>query len=394
MGNNCAYKTLGEVCNIRSGSTPLRSNPLFWENGTFPWFTIEDIQPDSKYIKNTNQYITELAKKSMFVYPEKTILLCCTASVGACAITDIELTSNQQFNGLVIKDKTKLIPEYLYYFCKTLRNHLLHVAGNAVINFVSKEKVSKIQIPIPSLEEQKKAISELDQINALIEIKEKQLQELEELEQTIFHEMFGDPIDNEKGWVVAAMPSLCEIIDGDRGKNYPKQEEFSNEGYCLFLNAKNVTSKGFVFKDNLFISEERDNLLRKGKLKRGDIVLTTRGTLGNIALYDESIPYCNVRINSGMVILRFKRMSANKVFFIYQFKLHLNYIKEKIASGTAQPQLPISSMNNIIMIVPPMDKQESFAKRVNIIREQMNAVSSTKKDLEELLASRMQYWFD
>ena len=97
---------------------------------------------------------------------------------------------------------------------------------------------------------------------------------------------------------------MAEIIDGDRGKNYPQQHEFLDEGYCLFLNTGNVTKAGFSFDSNRFISKEKCDLLRKGKLQRHDIVYTTRGTVGNAAYYSDSIPYEHVRINSGMVIIR------------------------------------------------------------------------------------------
>lgn len=97
---------------------------------------------------------------------------------------------------------------------------------------------------------------------------------------------------------------LAEIIDGDRGKNYPKQDEFYPQGYCLFLNTGNVTKEGLIFEENQFITKEKDEALRKGKLKRGDIVYTTRGTVGNAGYYNSNVPYENVRINSGMVILR------------------------------------------------------------------------------------------
>ena len=76
-----------------------------------------------------------------------------------------------------------------------------------------------------------------------------------------------------------------EIIDGDRGVNYPAKSDFNNEGYCLFLSTGNVTSNGFNFNSMDFISKQKDETLRKGKLKRGDIVLTTRGTVGNVAYY-------------------------------------------------------------------------------------------------------------
>lgn len=95
-----------------------------------------------------------------------------------------------------------------------------------------------------------------------------------------------------------------EIIDGDRGKNYPNQGDFTSINHCLFLNAGNVTVSGFNFSDCSFISAQKDAVLRKGKLQRHDIVLTTRGTVGNVAYFDDSIEYEHIRINSGMVILR------------------------------------------------------------------------------------------
>ena len=78
-----------------------------------------------------------------------------------------------------------------------------------------------------------------------------------------------------------------EILDGDRGKNYPSQDEFKSEGYCLFLSTKNVRFDGFEFSECQFISRERDELLRKGKLEKYDLVLTTRGTVGNFGFYDD-----------------------------------------------------------------------------------------------------------
>ncbi|WP_112052463.1 restriction endonuclease subunit S domain-containing protein [Helicobacter monodelphidis] len=92
------------------------------------------------------------------------------------------------------------------------------------------------------------------------------------------------------------------IVDGDRGKNYPTQNDFLSDGYCLFLSTKNVRSSGFDFAECQFISKDKDSILRKGKLEMNDIVLTTRGTIGNVALYNEKVKYQNMRINSGMVI--------------------------------------------------------------------------------------------
>ena len=189
------------------------------------------------------------------------------------------------------------------------------------------------------------------------------------------------------------MTEVCDIIDGDRGKNYPTQEEFSDEGYCLFLNAKNVTSNGFSFENCMFVTKEKDEILRKGHLNRGDVVLTTRGTIGNLAFYDESVPYENVRINSGMVILRMNHEIVSEHFFIEQFKMQLSLIKEKITSGSAQPQLPISTMNKIVVLIPSVEQQQLFAEFVKQVDKSKVVVQKALDEAQLLFDSLMQKYF-
>ena len=120
-----------------------------------------------------------------------------------------------------------------------------------------------------------------------------------------------------------------EIIDGDRGKNYPHQNELLAKGDCLFLSAQNVTSNGFNFSENKFITKEKDEILRNGKLRYDDIVITTRGTVGNVAHFDNKIPYKSLRINSGMLIIRCGNNIETK--YIY-FLLASQWFKKQILS--------------------------------------------------------------
>ena len=131
-----------------------------------------------------------------------------------------------------------------------------------------------------------------------------------------------------------------QIIDGDRGKAYPKHGDFADEGYCLFLSATNVTPAGFEFSSCQFISEQKDEELRKGRMIRNDVVLTTRGTLGNVALYNDKVPYDHVRINSGMVIMRTNPVELLPEF-LYAFLRSPNFERqvEQFRSAVAQPQL-------------------------------------------------------
>jgi len=149
-------------------------------------------------------------------------------------------------------------------------------------------------------------------------------------------------------------------IDGDRGKNYPKKEDLLNSGYCLFLNTKNVTKNGFNFSECSFITKEKDLSLKSGKLKRNDIVLTTRGTVGNVAFYDNKIKFENIRINSGMVILRPITSNIEPLFVYYLIKYSSPFLLEFI-SGSAQPQLPIRDLKDLEVLLPPLHEQKVIA---------------------------------
>ena len=165
-----------------------------------------------------------------------------------------------------------------------------------------------------------------------------------------------------------------EIIDGDRGVNYPKQNEFKDDGYCLFLNAKNVTSNGFVFDECYFISKEKDQILRKGKLQRNDIILTTRGTVGNIGFFNNKIPYDNIRINSGMVIIR---PNPDEILAEYTYQLFKNIKCEfnVFATGSAQPQLPIRDIKEISFSLPPLPEQRAIASVLGSLDDKIDLLN-------------------
>jgi type I restriction enzyme S subunit len=206
-----------------------------------------------------------------------------------------------------------------------------------------------------------------------------------------FKETEIGPIPEE--WNIVTLGESVEIVDGDRGANYPNGSDFSNDGYCLFLNAKNVCGNGFDFSDQQFITEEKDKILRKGKLKRGDLVLTTRGTVGNIAFYNDSIPFDNLRINSGMVILRNREEFDSK--FLFQL-LKSKQIKQQIielTTGSAQPQLPIKDLKNLKLIKPPITEQKKIAEILFSIDEKLDLNIKMDLNLEKLINLIFKKWF-
>jgi len=300
-----------------------------------------------------------------YMLEENDLLMSLTGNVGRVAILQKEMLPaalNQRVACLRLKTD-KISKGYLFHILNSnfFEQKCIQSSNGVAQKNMSTEWLKEFSIPVYPEEQQNEIATILDYLRDIIDKRKQKLYKLDELIKARFVELFGDPIINSENLPTMPMTEVCEIIDGDRGKNYPTAEEFSDDGYCLFLNAKNVTASGFNFDNCMFVSKEKDEALRKGKLSRGDVVLTTRGTLGNLAFYTNEVPFENVRINSGMVILRMKQDVVDEVYFIEQFKLQLDDIKEKIASGSAQPQLPISTMNKIQVLVPNIDRQREFA---------------------------------
>jgi type I restriction enzyme S subunit len=190
---------------------------------------------------------------------------------------------------------------------------------------------------------------------------------------------------------VFSVGDLCQTIDGDRGSNYPKKHDYRSEGYCLFLSTKNVRPDGFDFTECVFIDKEKHEQLRSGTLERGDVIVTTRGTIGNVAVYDNSVRFTVVRINSGMLILRPDKSVIYKEFLSFFIRSPL--FTEQTASlrtGTAQPQLPAKTLRMFTVIVPSLEDQYRIVAKVsNLIalcdelEDRITTISTTRFQLLE-----------
>lgn len=185
-----------------------------------------------------------------------------------------------------------------------------------------------------------------------------------------------------------------EIIDGDRSKNYPKKSEFAESGHCVFLSATNVTKAGFNFTACEFVDQARDAALNKGKLQRADVVLTTRGTIGNTAYYNDAVPFNHLRINSGMVILRCDQSKLLPAY-LYHFVRSPNFFSQVhgLQSGVAQPQLPIRDMRRIKIPIPDLPTQRRIAGILSAYDDLIENNLRRIRILEEMAQSLYREWF-
>ena len=195
-------------------------------------------------------------------------------------------------------------------------------------------------------------------------------------------------------WKIDNLSDLSSIIDGDRGKNYPKEKDFFDDEFCLFLNAGNVTKLGFDFKNKLFITKEKDQSLRNGKLERNDIVLTTRGTVGNVVLYNSDIPFDNIRINSGMVIVRNKNKIIPEYLYSYMKSPMFESQVNKTNFGSAQPQLTIKGLAKFKVSYPEEKEQIKVSNFLSLLDKKIELQSKKIEDLKLFKMSTLDKYFN
>ena len=189
-----------------------------------------------------------------------------------------------------------------------------------------------------------------------------------------------------KGWSLGDFHSFkVSTIDGDRGKNYPKKEDYLASGYALFLGADNIADGSLNSGKSIYISKEKHDAMRKGIVRDNDILLVMRGNgTGRSCIYTNKIKSSAARINSGLVIIRHDAEFTN-VEYLHQL-LQSPVIQKQFESfmfGSAQPQLTIQLLKKLKFLAAPLPEQRKIAQ---ILSTWDKAITTT----ERLLSNRQQ----
>lgn len=229
---------------------------------------------------------------------------------------------------------------------------------------VNAEEYSNFKIMVPSYEEQVEIGNFFSQLDDTIVLQQRKLEKLKSLKAAYLAEMFPEegekkPKRRFKGfindWEQRRLYDSIKVMDGDRGSNYPHESDFLENGDILFLDTGNVTKNGFKFDSVKYITKEKDEQLRAGKLDMNDFVLTSRGTLGNVGYYDEIVYklHPKIRINSAMLILRNRdeHLSYSYLHTLLKGKLISDFMRNNQV-GSAQPHITKSDFMKLELNVP------------------------------------------
>ena len=279
-----------------------------------------------------------------------------------------------------------LIPKYLFYFCLDY-NFERH---NRAVTIPSLTKIDllKVKMLVPPKPTQLSIVSELDKLNELIQIKKEQLKDYDALAQSIFYEMFGDPVENEKGWEVK---KFGEIGTLERGAGISKKDFVEDGLPCVHYGQLHTTFGAYTRKNITFIPKD---LFPKYKIAHpGDLILaiTSEDVEGSCKSTAWLGDY-DVVVGSDAAIFHHNQ---DGIYLSYYTRTKAFYNeKAKYAKGFKVTHISTKEIASISICVPPLSIQNTFANKIEQIERQKTIIQESIADLETLLASRMQYWFD
>jgi type I restriction enzyme S subunit len=385
-----ALHRFDEVFDLQMGKTPDRKTPQYF-GGDNVWVSIRDM--DKKEIIDSNEHITDEAVMATNIRKVKkgTVIMSFKLTVGKCAIAAKDLYTNEAIMAFNLKEGYDISADFLYYY---LQGYKWEGANKAVMGMtLNKATISQHKIGFPPLSEQLSIVAELDKINELLSLKKAQLSDLDRLTHSIFFDMFGDPVENEKGWEVKKLGDICNKIGSGatpRGGN----ESYKNEGISL-IRSLNVYNNEFKCKDLAFIDEKQADALSNVVVSSQDVLLNITGaSVARCCIVPNDV--LPARVNQHVCIIRPKSVTVpiylNYLLTNCSYQNHLlSLAKSKAATREA---LPKSIVENLRITLPPLSLQQSFANRISAIEQQKKRIIESIKALETLLASRMQYWFD
>ena len=377
MKEGWEYKKLGEVGKVLTGSTPSTKDPENYDSHDFCFVKPSDIPNiGTSVLVNTEFYISKKAFTSSRQLPKGSVLTTCIGIIGKVGILGIEATCNQQINAIIPYPNT-ILSSFLAYSILSKRNFLEEKANAPVVPIINKKEFSNTIIGVPPLSEQQRIVEELDLLSSIIEKKKAQLKELDNLAQSIFYDMFGDPVTNEKGWEVKKLKTVSTLLNG---RAY-KQHELLSEGKYKVLRVGNFFTNSNYYYSDLELEDDK-------YCDYGDLLFAWSASFGAFIW------------KGGKVIYHYhiwKVLYDDTVLNILFFKYLLNIMTQsfmKDVHGIGMVHLTKVGMEQYMLPIPPLELQQQFAEKIVAIEHQKELIKQSIKEVETLFNSRMDYYFD
>lgn len=366
MKEGWTYKKLGEVCDIICGQD---------------YKKVES--PDGKYPIYGTGGIMGFANQ--FRCPAYSVIIGRKGSINNPLYVEEDFWNVDTAFGIV-PSKANLISKYFFYFCKSYD----FTKHNVAVTIPSLRRIDllKIPIPVPPLGEQERIVAELDLLSGIIEKKKEQLKAYDQLAQSIFYTMFGDPIDNPKGWETKKLGDECNEI------KYGTSRPASENGKFKYLRMGNITYDGALDLSDLRTIDIPDDEVEKYIVRFGDILFNRTNSLdliGKTCMFDLDEPM----IIAGYIIrVRLtERLNPRYVSALLNLPTMKLLLKKMAKGAVNQANINSKELASIRIPVPPLSLQEEFAEKVEAIERQKALVQQSIDETQTMFDCTMDKYF-
>jgi len=376
---------LDECTRIVSGATPSTTVDEYW-NGDICWATPKDLSElSSPYLDDTPRKITKSGLDSCAteILPAGSVLFSSRAPIGHVAINRVPTATNQGFKSF-IPDPKRLFPAFLYYWLRANRTYLESLGNGATFKEVSKATVSRIEIPIPPLPEQRRIAAILDQAEALRAKRRQALTKLGTLTQSFFIDLFGDPFTNPKGWILRPLgEQLLFLTSGGRG-----WAEFYSATGSRFIRSFDVQMNYIGTEDVVFVAPPDNAEAERTKVQAGDVLLTITGSrIGRVAPVSQEL--AGAYISQHVAILRPNPKTIEPLFLSFFLSMESGGQRQiaKHQYGQTKPGLNFESIKSFQVPVPPISDQRDFVRGMRVVERVRNSQTASCSKMDALFAS-------
>lgn len=388
---------LSDIFDLQMGKTPSRSKSEFWNDGSNKWVSIADLTKSDKYISTTKETISDLAvaKSGIKKVPKDTVIMSFKLSLGKTAITTEEMYTNEAIMSFQNIGRYASNNNFIYHLFSSF-DWSINTNKAVMGATLNKATLTDIQIPLPPLEIQEKIAKNLDTASELVKLHKTKLLELDKLIQSVFYDMFGDPVTNEKGWSVE---KLGDITSGKTSNGFfAKRDDYCSNGNVSILGVADIVNRMYSRMTNLPKTNATENDMLKFAVKYGDLLfcrssLVAEG-IGKASIIHKDVN-CNTLFECHVIRVQLD-LKKSVPEYIQQFTTS-TYFRNQVLKYAKTSTMTTIGQDGIInnnILLPPLPLQEKFANIVTEIEKQKQDVQNALKDAEMLYNSLMQKYFE
>lgn len=385
--------TIGEIVeSTKTGKTPNTKEPLYYGENVL-WVTPSDLQ-GQQYISETKTKISELAllDNQAFLYKENTVLINCIGTgIGKTVIIKKAASSNQQLTGVFVKEQL-ISPKFFYYWVLRNKEYLSFKANKVTIPILNNTNLKKLEISFPKdLEFQRKVVSQLDSIQDVINEKIKIVNTLEKLFHSIYFQLFGDPVNNQKGF---PLKKLSQITPKDKIITYGiVQAGLHVEDGIPYIRTGDIKN-GRIIPSNLLKTSKKISVqYSRTVCSIDDVIITIRATIGDVVKISNATEGCNLSRGTALISPNKNIINSSYLFVTLQSK-GFQFLINKYVKGSTFKEITLGKLRDIKIPVPKdLDLQNSFSLIYNSIEELKGKVEQSLEILQQLFQVILQNAF-